>query len=274
MIKINLTKIDLNDSNTNKKLAEICGIHVGDGYLRNDGRRREWDISGSIEEKEYYDKHMIPLFNDVFELSIKGRFFPHRNTYGFVIRDKNTIEFAHQVLGFPYGDKSTIISVPQFILKDNILVINFLRGYFDTDGHFSCVKKYGNTYREFKRKFHYYPRLVFSTVSSQLSYNLGIIFKTLQMNYYFHNHQPPKKTESLKYIYEIKGPDRANRFMHLVQPKNTTKTTRYAIWHKFGFCPTNISFQQRLDILSGKVNPYKFYRACSLTDQDASLRTK
>lgn len=46
----------------NIELAEICGIHVGDGYLRNDGRRREFDISGSIEEKEYYDWHVIPLF--------------------------------------------------------------------------------------------------------------------------------------------------------------------------------------------------------------------
>jgi len=74
--------------NISPELAEVCGIHAGDGYLRNDGKRKEWDISGNVEEKEYYDNHVIPLFNKTFSLNIKGRFFPHRNTYGFVIRDR------------------------------------------------------------------------------------------------------------------------------------------------------------------------------------------
>ena len=76
-----------------EKIAEICGIHAGDGYLRNDGRRVEWDISGNIEEKNYYDKEVIPLFNKIFDLNIKGRFFKGRNTYGFVIRNKKIIEY-------------------------------------------------------------------------------------------------------------------------------------------------------------------------------------
>ena len=63
-------------------LTEVCGIHTGDGYLRNDGRRKEWDISGSVEEKEYYDKHVVPLFNKVFNLNIESRIFKSRNTYG------------------------------------------------------------------------------------------------------------------------------------------------------------------------------------------------
>ena len=91
-------KLDLINLNINKLLAEISGIHAGDGYLRNDGHRREWDISGSIHEKGYYDNHVIPLFNKTFNLNLKGRFFPHRNTYGFIIRDKNIIEFAHNIL--------------------------------------------------------------------------------------------------------------------------------------------------------------------------------
>ena len=48
------------------ELAEIFGIHVGDGYLRYHGRTKELDISGSYEEKSYYDNHMIPLFNKTF----------------------------------------------------------------------------------------------------------------------------------------------------------------------------------------------------------------
>lgn len=34
------------------ELAEICGIHIGDGYMRRRGKRYELDISGGLEEKE------------------------------------------------------------------------------------------------------------------------------------------------------------------------------------------------------------------------------
>jgi hypothetical protein len=70
------------------ELAEAIWIHTGDGYLRYIGARKELDISGGYEEKTYYDDHVIPLFNQVFNLNLKEKFFPSRNTYGFVIRDK------------------------------------------------------------------------------------------------------------------------------------------------------------------------------------------
>ena len=163
------------------ELAEICGIHAGDGYLRNDGRRREWDISGSIDEQEYYDVHVIPLFNKTFNLNIKGRFFPSRNTYGFVIRKKCVIEFAHNHLYFPYGNKSRKIKTPKFIFSDIELIKPFFRGYFDTDGHFSCGRKINGKYCHFKKTFHYYPHINFSTVSQNLSIDLKHLFKILKL---------------------------------------------------------------------------------------------
>jgi hypothetical protein len=57
------------------ELAEICGIHAGDGYLRNDGQRKELDISGNIEEKEYYDLHINELFKKAFSITIQCKFF-------------------------------------------------------------------------------------------------------------------------------------------------------------------------------------------------------
>lgn len=250
------TKIDL----ITPELAEICGIHAGDGYLRNDGHRKELDISGSCEEKEYYDYHVIPLFNKVFNLDIKGRFFPARNTYGFVIRDVAIIEFMHEVLEFPYGSKSLKVKVPDFIISNPSLMAPFLRGYFDTDGHIGCVKKYGQSYSKFKKMHHCYPRIIFSTVSPCLSEHLRVIFDSLGFKFCFHTYQPLKKTESLKYIYEINGINRVDNVVILVDPKNHTKISRYAVWKKFGFCPTNINYQQRMSILDGKLDPYIFYK--------------
>ena len=58
------------------ELAEICGIHAGDGYLRKRQiLKTELDISGGVDEKEYYDNHVIPLFKKVFKINLKGKFF-------------------------------------------------------------------------------------------------------------------------------------------------------------------------------------------------------
>ena len=128
------------------KLAEICGIHAGDGYLRSDGKRIELDISGSIEEKPYYDNHVIPLFSKTFNIKITGKFFPSRNTYGFVIRNKNIIQRIHK-LGFPYGKKTSNLRIPEFVIKSNNQKVKclFLRGIFDTDG---CITFYRKKYKK------------------------------------------------------------------------------------------------------------------------------
>lgn len=57
-----------------KELAELSGIHAGDGYLRK--TKNEVEISGSVEEKSYYEEHVIPLINNTFNTKIKGKKFP------------------------------------------------------------------------------------------------------------------------------------------------------------------------------------------------------
>ena len=104
-----------------KSLAELCGIHAGDGYLRNDGRRIEWGIN--------------------------GRFFKHRNTYGFVVRDRGVIEKIHS-FGFPYGNKTMTVSMPKFVFSSNKTIKSlFLRGLFDTDGCLTFDRK-GTIYKK------------------------------------------------------------------------------------------------------------------------------
>lgn len=85
--------------NMSPELAEICGIHAGDGYLRFRERNKgEVDISGHIEEKGYYDDHVILLFNKVFGLNIKGRFFQEGLMALFVTKEK--LEKLYLILVF------------------------------------------------------------------------------------------------------------------------------------------------------------------------------
>lgn len=160
----------MNNITITPQLAEIIGIYSGDGYLRYKGKRKELDISGGYEEKEYYDTHVIPLFSKFFHILIEGKFFPSRATYGFVIRERSVLKLFQQ-LNFPSGNKSLIIRIPDCIKysTDKNVITSFIRGYFDTDG---CLtfrnRKGGRTYSQFKQKYHYHPRILLTSVSVRI----------------------------------------------------------------------------------------------------------
>tara|TARA_Y100000310_G_scaffold345753_1_gene469284 strand:- start:3355 stop:4110 length:756 start_codon:yes stop_codon:yes gene_type:complete len=239
--------------------AELCGIHAGDGYLRNDGKRRELDISGNIEEREYYLYHVIPIFNKAFNLKLKGKFFPYRNTYGFVLRDRNVIQLFHKV-GFPYGSKSTTVSIPEAIMDSNNINLykRFLRGYFDTDGCVTFDKKIYNK-DPFKISRNYYPRLCFATCSYKLAKDFKYIASILGFDAAMYKYIPKKITENIKYPIQICGKNSLEKWMKLIGSKNPTKISRYLIWRKFSFCPPNTTYGERLKILKGELNPNIFY---------------
>ena len=75
----------------------------------------EVDISGSLEEKDYYDNYVVPLFNKFFDLQLNGRSFS-RGSYGFVTYNKNVRDILIG-LGFPKGKKSKIVKVPDLVLN-------------------------------------------------------------------------------------------------------------------------------------------------------------
>lgn len=239
------------------ELAELCGIHAGDGYLRKRQiNKTELDISGNTEERKYYDDHVIPLINKVFNLNIKGRFFS-RGTYGFVIWNKQIGPLLHE-LGFPYGKKSKIVQIPESILKseNKELYCRFLRGLFDTDGCLTFQKRYGKNYILFKKKYNYYPVISISTVSEILSKQVSLVLDKLKIDHFIHDYQPKDIRDSYRYITVISGPDRLEKWMNLIGTKNPSKLSRYLIWKKFGFCPTNLSFKQREEIINNKINLY------------------
>ena len=238
------------------ELAEICGIHAGDGYMRLRERGRgEVDISGNLEEKDYYDAHVIPLFNKVFNLAIKGKVFV-RGSYGFVNSKKEMRDILIS-LGFPTGKKSEIVRVPKMIIESKNLRIYaaFLRGLFDTDGNLYFRKTYVGI-NKFNKRYNHYPVLKLTTVSRFLAEDIIKILHEMGIIFYYHMHDPKKKNEKREYFITINGIDGLNKWMELVGIKNPVKLTRYLIWKKFGFCPPNTTLQQREDILNGKLDIY------------------
>ena len=214
------------------------------------------DLTGHVEEKEYYDNHVVPLFNKVFNLNLKARTYS-KGTYGFVTTN-NQFKLFNE-LDFPYGKKSEIVRVPNLILKskNKRLYARFLRGLFDTDG---CLyfqnRKTGRNYSKFKRKHNYYPIISLTSVSKLLMENISFMLKELGLKHFTYEHQPKNLRDSYRYMVIISGVKRLRRWMRLIGIKNPVKFTRYLIWKKSGFCSPHTTLEQRKDLLKGKLNIY------------------
>lgn len=235
------------------ELAEICGIHAGDGYLRiRKNGKIELDITGNIEEKTYYDDHVILLFNQFFGLNLNGRNYT-KGSYGFVTTNPQ-FKILNE-LGFPFGKKSLVVRVPTLIFEseDKLIYSGFLRGLFDSDGHIGFRKCYGK-YKSFKTHFHHYPFISLTTISLKLAEEVSFMLKELGINNFVSIYSPRKLNENTTYKIIINGVKRVNLWMNLIGSKNPVKLSRYLVWKKFGFCPTNLSLQQREDILNNKLD--------------------
>lgn len=242
-------------------LAEVCGIHAGDGYLRNDGKRREFDISGGFEEKDYYDNHVAPLFEKVFGLTVKPRPFNSRSTYGFVIRDKKVIEFMHS-LGFPYGKKTLTVAIPKQILhSDNFeLLYRFIKGVFDTDGCLSFNRKPGKSYTIFKRTRDYYPRISIKIVSQNLFNGLKTLLDRTGFYYHTKVTAPQNPSWNKNYYLCLSGVSNLEKWVQNIGFKNPSKFSRYLIWKQYGFCPRRTTYEQRKQILNKEIDPNTLYK--------------
>lgn len=241
-------------------LAEVCGIHAGDGYLRGPNKRRELDVSGGVDEKDYYDNHVVPLFERVFNIKIEPRFFPHRNTYGFVIRDRKIIEFMHS-LGFPYGKKTLTVSVPDQILQSSNLdvIYGFIRGLFDTDGTLHFRKRGGSGYSEFYLKRHTYPGISINVCSKSLWKGVCQLLMKTGFQFTVSCCKRVKEKESPQYRIELRGDYNLILWINNIGFKNPLKFNRFLIWKRFGFNPPGLSPVEQKSILEGMITPNDFY---------------
>jgi len=252
-------------------LAEICGIHAGDGYLRSRNNTNfELDISGNIDEKEYYDNHVATLFERVFKIKVKPRFFPYRNTYGILICKKQICEFIHS-LGFPYGKKTLTVGVPKPILesKDMDVIYGFIRGVFDTDGTISFKKRGGSGYKDYLKKRHTYPTIKLAVCSKNLRDGVGKLLMQTGFQFAFF-HQEKRRSDNEAFGLALDGDQNAILWVYNIGFKNPVKANRFLIWKKYGFNPPLLTLEQQKEILSGKINPHDYYEE-KLLDETALL---
>jgi len=168
-------------------LAEILGMHIGDGCISVTKRYSEYYLGGDLkEEKEYHNNWVKPLFNKKIMLpllnkKVNYKEHPKVGVYGFHIWNKKIVNFFKD-LGIPSGTKINI-RIPDQILNNKKLSLRFLRGLFDKDG---CI--YFDKNRTCKTPINNRPSIKLGMVSKNLIKEVFDILKKLGLNPRMKNH--------------------------------------------------------------------------------------
>jgi len=241
-----------------KEFAEILGMFAADGSMQED----HICMWGNIyEDQEYYDEIVCQLFSKVFNKKIVAHEKKSNSVYGFYICDKKVIK-SFKELGFSRNKTYTVKAPKRIIESNNKEIISaFIRGFTDCDGCLTFMKRKEKGYCKFKRKFHAYPRILIGGVSEKMMEDLSYLLKKIDMAHSKHILKVKKANEKNQVIISIRGINRLKIWKERIGFNNHAKTTKYLIWKKFGFCPTNINLKQRQLILKDKLNPYSFYKS-------------
>jgi len=119
-----------------KELAELIGIHFGDGSLYKDlNHNYTLSYAGNLKKDRDYMNYIDFLFYNLFNTHLHTKIYIKQNSIELRLRSKQLFYFYKQCLKLCDGPKKNL-SIPDYIICNKIFLRYFLRGLFDTDG---CV---------------------------------------------------------------------------------------------------------------------------------------
>jgi len=230
-------------------LAELLGIHIGDGCISENSRYSEYYLGGDlIEEKEYHDDWVAPLFNKkimnpLFGKDVIYKEHPKVGIYGFHIFNKKLTDFFKS-FGIKAGPKINI-GIPKIILTNEKLLKRFLRGLFDTDGSIFFGKNYTA-----KNQINNRPTIQLSGVSERLINDVFYSLRKIGLNPRLKKPYKGKRDKNKVYSVRLYRIDDISFFIKNIEFKNPKHFTKWQIFEKIGHCPPKTSLKQRKNLLS------------------------
>ena len=220
----------------NENIAEIVGIVLGDGHIHT--KSNLLTITGSLEELDYYQKHVSILFQKEFKKTPYLKKRKDRNAYYLMICSKEIIDYLVNELRMKRGSKYHAV-IPNLISSKKEFMGAFLRGIFDTDG---CIK-----FSKQNRNINYYPRIEISLRESPLARELKILLENLNIS--FCSWKDERFNHGQRY-FQISGKVNARRWFKEISPKNQVHTSKYYFWKKEGYCIPRSSLKFRTSHLA------------------------
>ena len=229
-------------------MAELLGIHVGDGCISVNSRYKEYYLGGDIkEEKEYHDKWVSYLFNKkvmfpLYKKKVQYKEHPKVGVYGFYIFDKKIVDFFNK-FGIKSGSKINI-EIPKEIRINLKLAKRFLRGLFDTDGTIYFDKNNSAKIRVNNR-----PIIKLGTVSEKLNNQVFDLF--VKMNFHPRKKVPYKGKRDKNKVYTVLLYRKNDilRYIEEIGFKNPKHYTKWSVFKKLGYCPPYTTLRERRKLL-------------------------
>ncbi len=126
------------------EMAELFGIYAGDGclafYRRGTTTDYRLTVSGSVDDFEYLERVRSIVWSRFGSFgALKDRQLPGKKWLEFICRSKFVVDYFSKN-GYLPG-KKTDIGIPDWIRSNSEFSAAFIRGLFDTDGHFMLLPK-------------------------------------------------------------------------------------------------------------------------------------
>jgi|TARA_B100001971_G_C18244060_1_gene572953 intein/homing endonuclease len=234
-------------------LAELIGIHIGDGCISVNSRYSEYYLGGDLnEEKEYHDNWVGPLFNKkimnpLFGKDVIYKEHPKVGVYGFYIFNKELVDFFKK-LGIVSGSKINM-GIPKKILLDKYLLKRFLRGLFDTDGSIYFDKNHSA-----KVPINNYPRIKLDTVSKVLIRDTFNSFKKMGLHPRIRKPYRGKRNKNTVYSVVLYRKSDISFFINEIEFKNPKHYTKWQVFMNLGYCPSYTTLVERRQIIGNSKN--------------------
>ncbi len=229
-------------------LAEILGIHTGDGCISKNERYSEYYLGGDIkEEKEYHDEWVSYLFNKKVMMPLLNKKViykehPKVGVYGFYIFNDKIVNFFEKK-GMCIGTKIGV-RVPEEIMKNKKFSLRFLRGLFDTDGNIYFDKN-----RSCKKPINKIPLIKVDSVSKNLVGDVFIMLKKLGLNPRLKKPYQGKRDKNKVHTVLLYRKNDVNYFIDNIGFKNPKHYTKWQVFKKLGYCLPRTTLNQRREIL-------------------------
>ncbi len=213
------------------ELAYLSGVLMGDGSMGYRENKYEYWLKcagNPKDEKEYYDKILCPLFKKVFGFCSDPKFHDKKTTYGFSFVSKTIVRYLTEELNHPLGKKYDLLKIPYQLKKDKNLLINFLKGVFDTDG---CI-----SFKKGSKSYPHYPVISVSSKSKNFTKEIAELLKSSGFKL-FEIYDYIKKDNRVRAGYtvinsvEISGKKNLSKWNKLIgfsSPKHLDKIKKYS----------------------------------------------